>query len=47
MAENFDIFDFALAADEIAAIDALDKGERFGPDPDAVHAKTFPITVED
>jgi diketogulonate reductase-like aldo/keto reductase len=47
IAENFDVFDFALTTDEIAAIDALDKGKRFGPDPDAVHAKSFPITVED
>jgi diketogulonate reductase-like aldo/keto reductase len=45
IAENFDIFDFALTADDIASIDALDMGRRFGPDPHAVHAKTFPITV--
>ncbi|MCG3190151.1 MAG: putative oxidoreductase [Burkholderiaceae bacterium] len=32
--ENFDIFDFALGDDELAAIDALDKGMRGGPDPD-------------
>ncbi len=38
MAENFDILDFALTAEEVAAIDALDKGAsgRVGPDP-----KTF------
>jgi 2,5-diketo-D-gluconate reductase A len=47
IAANFAIFDFALTADEITAIDALDKGQRFGPDPDTVHARTFPITVED
>lgn len=34
IAENFDIFDFSLADDEIASIDALDKGVRGGPDPD-------------
>ncbi|KAA1427603.1 aldo/keto reductase [Nocardioides antri] len=36
LAENFDVFDFALTADEIAAIAALDKGAagRQGPDPD-------------
>jgi diketogulonate reductase-like aldo/keto reductase len=45
--ENFDIFDFALTAEDVAAIDALDMGTRAGPDPDAVHATTFPITVED
>ena len=45
--ENFDVFDFKLTSEEVAAIDALDTGVRSGPDPDVVHAKTFPITVED
>ena len=31
--ENFDVFGFELAAEEIAAIDGLDRGERIGPDP--------------
>jgi 2,5-diketo-D-gluconate reductase A len=36
MRENFEIFDFALTADEVAAITALDRGAegRRGPDPD-------------
>jgi 2,5-diketo-D-gluconate reductase A len=34
MAENFDIFDFDLVGDERAAISALDRGERVGPDPE-------------
>jgi len=36
MAENLDIFDFALTDDEVAAITALDKGDagRKGSDPD-------------
>ena len=36
MSENFEIFDFELTADEVAAITALDKGEagRTGPNPD-------------
>jgi 2,5-diketo-D-gluconate reductase A len=36
MAENLDVFDFALSADEINAIHALDRGPngRVGPDPD-------------
>ncbi|MBE2203212.1 MAG: aldo/keto reductase [Chthoniobacterales bacterium] len=34
IAENFAIFDFALSAEELASIDALDKGVRGGPDPD-------------
>ena len=33
--ENIDIFDFHLTADEMEQIDALDRGERIGPDPDA------------
>lgn len=31
--ENAAIFDFALDADDIAGIDALDNGTRLGPDP--------------
>ena len=32
--QNFDVFDFHLDADEMAAIEALDAGDRIGPDPD-------------
>jgi 2,5-diketo-D-gluconate reductase A len=32
--ENFDVIDFTLSANEMAAIDQLDAGERTGPDPD-------------
>ncbi len=35
--ENFDVFDFELTSDDIAAISALNRDERTGPDPD-----TFP-----
>ena len=31
IAENFDVFDFELSADQIAAIDGLDTGVRGGP----------------
>ena len=31
---NADIFDFSLTAEELAAIDALNRNERTGPDPD-------------
>jgi 2,5-diketo-D-gluconate reductase A len=32
--ENFDVLDLHLSGDEMAAIEALDAGERSGPDPD-------------
>src|SRR5215813_8311522 len=35
--ENFDIFDFELSSDDVAAISALNRDQRIGPDPD-----TFP-----
>jgi diketogulonate reductase-like aldo/keto reductase len=41
IAENFDVFDFDLSADDMAAIDALDTGVRGGPDPDAITLETF------
>lgn len=34
IAQNFDVFDYDLSSAELAAIDALDKGVRGGPDPD-------------
>ncbi|MFF8882882.1 aldo/keto reductase [Streptomyces flaveolus] len=33
ISENFDVFDFALTPQEMAAVDALDTGVRGGPDP--------------
>jgi diketogulonate reductase-like aldo/keto reductase len=47
IAENSRVFDFALTADEVAAIDALDTGARGGPDPEIVDTKLFPIKTED
>jgi diketogulonate reductase-like aldo/keto reductase len=41
IAENFDVFDFELSADQIAAIDALDTGVRGGPDPDSITLETY------
>lgn len=41
IAENFDVFDFELAAEEIAAIDALDTGVRGGPEPAEVTLEAF------
>lgn len=45
IAENFDIFDFALDGTELAAIDALDKGVRGGPDPDQPQAAFLKLTI--
>lgn len=36
IAENFDVFDFELSADEVAVIDGLDTGRRGGPDPETL-----------
>jgi diketogulonate reductase-like aldo/keto reductase len=47
IAENFDIFDFSLTREDIASIDAMDTGTRSGPNPQEVHAGTFPIRVDD
>ena len=41
IAENFDVFDFELSADELDRIDALDTGVRRGPDPDAITLESF------
>lgn len=47
IAENIDIFDFALSKDETAAIDGLDTGVRAGFNPEMVNSNTFPIKIED
>jgi diketogulonate reductase-like aldo/keto reductase len=48
IAENFDVFDFELTRDEVAAIDALDTGVRGGPEPDTItletHGRPIPET---
>ena len=47
IAENFNIFDFALSAADMSAIDALDTGVRTGPNPETMTATTFNIKLED
>jgi diketogulonate reductase-like aldo/keto reductase len=41
IAENFDVFDFDLTADEIAAIDALNTDRRGGPEPTDITLAAF------
>lgn len=41
IAENADVFDFELTADELAAIDALETGRRGGPAPEQITLETF------
>jgi diketogulonate reductase-like aldo/keto reductase len=41
IAENLDVFDFELGADEMTAIDGLDTGRRGGPEPDAITLEAF------
>jgi 2,5-diketo-D-gluconate reductase A len=41
IAENFDVFDFELTAEQAAKVDALDTGVRSGPDPDLPRAEMF------
>ena len=45
IAENFDVFDFQLTADELAAIDALDTGKRGGPEPADITLEGFGTPV--
>lgn len=47
IAENFDVFDFQLSADELAAMDALDTGIRGGPEPDSVTPERFKRAIPD
>jgi diketogulonate reductase-like aldo/keto reductase len=46
IAENFDVLDFSLTAEEVVAIDALDTGVRGGPDPEALSRETYPKVVD-
>ena len=39
--ENFDVFDFELTREQIAAIDALETGIRGGPEPESITLETF------
>jgi diketogulonate reductase-like aldo/keto reductase len=41
IAENIDIFDFALTDDQLAAIDGLDTDRRGGPEPSDITLAAF------
>jgi diketogulonate reductase-like aldo/keto reductase len=41
IAENFDVFDFELTRDQVAAIDALEAGVRGGPEPDSITLEAY------
>jgi diketogulonate reductase-like aldo/keto reductase len=45
IAENIGVFDFELTADQLAAIDALDTGERGGPEPDSITLHNFGMRI--
>lgn len=41
IAENFDVGDFELTDEQLAAIDALDTGVRSGPEPDSITLENY------
>jgi diketogulonate reductase-like aldo/keto reductase len=41
IAENIDVFDFDLTPEQLAAIDALDTGQRGGPEPEVITLESF------
>jgi diketogulonate reductase-like aldo/keto reductase len=45
IAENFDVFDFELSPEQLAAIDALDTGVRGGPEPEAITLEAFSLDI--
>jgi 2,5-diketo-D-gluconate reductase A len=45
IAENFDVFDFELTGDQLAAIDALDTGVRGGPEPEQITRENFGLEI--
>jgi diketogulonate reductase-like aldo/keto reductase len=45
IAQNFDVFDFELGADELAAIDGLETGKRGGPEPESMTLANFGIPI--
>jgi diketogulonate reductase-like aldo/keto reductase len=47
IAENIDVFDFELTADQIASIDGLNTDRRGGPEPDSITLEAFGRDIPD
>src|SRR3954454_22209000 len=45
IAENLDVFDFELSADEMTALDGLETGRRGGPEPEDITLETFGMAI--
>src|SRR3954453_8959791 len=45
IAENINVFNFELSADEMASIDGLDTGKRGGPEPEAITLEGFGMPI--
>jgi diketogulonate reductase-like aldo/keto reductase len=45
IAENLDVFDFELSADEMTAVDGLDTGRRGGPEPEDITLESFGMPI--
>src|SRR4051794_3479929 len=45
IAENIDVFDFELSADEMTALDGLETGRRGGPEPEDITLETFGMAI--
>ena len=45
IAENFDVFDFELSGEQMAAIDALDTAVSGGPEPDSITFENYGIPI--
>jgi diketogulonate reductase-like aldo/keto reductase len=45
IAENFDVFDFELSGEQMAAIDALDTRVRGGPEPDSITLDNYGVAI--
>src|SRR3954471_1140042 len=47
IAENFDVLDFELTREQVAAIDALETGVRGGPEPESITLEAYGRPIPD